>query len=179
MASHQRAVGVFSKAEQAEQSFKQLKAKNFSMEQVSLVAKQPDQEPGTAVEVSDRLGDQNVNTPISVVQDTFAHSSWGFVLVSLTSLALPGIGPILAAGSLGAALVATVAGTGVGAVATNNLITALTDLGIPDAEARVYSDSLLQGDYLVVVEGSGDEIQQAEKVFQEQGIQNWGIYSTT
>ncbi|MBD2020981.1 general stress protein [Leptolyngbya sp. FACHB-36] len=172
-----RAVGVFANQQQAEQSLNELKASGFPMEHVSIVAKQVgEEEQVSGAEVTDRIGDQNVKTPLGVVKDTFAHSSWAFVLVGLTSLALPGIGPILAAGSLGAALAATTVGTGIGALAAHNVVKAFTHLGIPEAQASVYGDRLLQGDYLVMVEGSSDEIQSAEQVFSRQDIQDWGIY---
>jgi hypothetical protein len=174
-----RGLGAFSDQQQTEQSLNQLKESGFPMEQVSVVAKQADEgEQISNVEMSDQIGDQNVKTPLGVVQDTFAHSSWAFVLAGLTSLALPGIGPILAAGSLGAALVATTAGTGVGALATNNLVKALHQIGIPEEQARVYSDRLLQGDYLIMLEGNPDELDRAEEILSNQGIQDWGIYTS-
>jgi hypothetical protein len=73
-------------------------------------------------------------------------------------------------------LVATTASTGVSALATHNVVKALTQYGIPDAQASVYSDRLLQGNYLVMVEGNPDQVQNAEQVFAHQGIQDWGIY---
>ncbi len=175
-----RAFGVFSDPQQAEQSLNELKASGFPMDHVSVVVKQADKDDQLGeVEVSDHIGDQNVKTPLGVVKDTFAASSLGFMLAGLTSLALPGIGPILAAGSLGAALVATTASTGVGALAANHVVKALTQLGIPQAEASVYSDHLIQGDYLVMVEGQQDELQNAEQIFSSQGIQDWGIYTAS
>ncbi|HCF27633.1 MAG TPA: hypothetical protein DEV81_10650, partial [Cyanobacteria bacterium UBA11049] len=74
-------------------------------------------------------------TPTGVVADTLTGATWGSILVGFGSLAIPGIGPIIAAGSVGAALVAGVAGTGIGAAATGALVKALTDIGIPEAEA--------------------------------------------
>jgi hypothetical protein len=35
---------------------------------------------------------------------------------------------------------------------------------------------LHRGDYLIMVEGTDEEIQQAEQVFSQQGIQDWAIY---
>lgn len=175
-----RAFGVFANQQQAEQSLNELNSSGFPMDHVSVVVKQGegnDQLSGAAVR--DRIGEQDVKNPLGVVKDTLAHSSWGFVLVGLTSLALPGIGPILAAGSLGVALVATTAGTGVGALATHNVVKALTDLGLPEAKAGLYSDHLLQGNYLVMVEGTSDDVQSAEQVFRHQGIQDWDIYTAT
>lgn len=176
--NHQkRAVGVLIDRQSAEQSLKELKSSGFSMDKISVIAKDHEQLSGT--ETSDRIGDQNVNTATGAVADTFAHASWGTVLVGLTSLALPGIGPILAAGSLGAALIATTAGTGISAVATGALVDALKGLGIPQGQAESYGDHLHQGHYLVFVEGTDDEIQRAEEVFNRQGIQGWGVYTAS
>lgn len=55
--------------------------------------------------------------------------------MGLTSLTWQGVGPILPVGSLGVALAATTASTGVGALATHNVVKALTRLGIPEAQA--------------------------------------------
>lgn len=165
-----RAIGVFTNQQQAEQC--------FPMDHVSIVAKQAEgEETFKGAEVSDRIGDQNVKTPMGVVKDAFAHSSWAFILAGLTSLALPGIGPVLAAGSLGAALIATTAGMVVGALANRSVEKALTQLGIPEHQANVYGDHLLKGNYLVIVEGDSGQVQSAERIFNHPGIRDWGIYS--
>lgn len=100
------------------------------------------------------------------------------MLVGLGSLAIPGIGPIIAAGSVATALVATVAGTGIEAAAIGGLVRGLTDLGIPEEQARVYSDHLHQGDYLVIVDGTEDEIGRAQAIFSDRGIQDWSVYNS-
>jgi hypothetical protein len=175
-----RALGVFADHHQAEQSLSELKESGFPMDHVSIVVRQADgDEEVKGAEVSDRIGDQDVKTPLGAAKEAFASGSLGFVLVGLGSLALPGIGPLLAAGSLGAALVATTAGAGVGALAARNLAKTFSDLGIPEAKASVYSDRLMQGDCLVMVEGNPDEVQSAEQVFSHQGIQDWGIYAAS
>jgi hypothetical protein len=65
---------------------------------------------------------------------------------SLMGLAIPGIGPILAAGPIVAAL----AGAGAGAVA-GGLIGGLTDLGVEKDEAEIYAESVRRGGSLVTV----------------------------
>ena len=60
--------------------------------------------------------------------------------VSLMGLAIPGIGPILAAGPIVAAL----AGAGAGAVA-GGLIGSLTDIGVEKDEAELYAESVRRG----------------------------------
>lgn len=177
---HKRAFGVFSDPQQAEKVFQELHASGFPMDRISVIVKHRGEgKEISGIEVSDQVGDQSVNTPLGVVKDTFAFSSWGFVLGGLTSLALPGIGPILAAGSLGAALVATTASTGISALAANNLVKTLTELGIPEAQASVYSDRLLQGNYFVMLEGTPEKIDRAGQIFTEQGGQDWGVYTVS
>jgi len=71
----------------------------------------------------------------------------GGLLVGLGALAIPGIGPVIAAGPLLAALT----GAGVGAV-TGGIVGALVDLGIPDEEAGLYSEGLRRGNILVIAQ---------------------------
>ncbi len=170
------AVGVFSSRQTTEQALNELKASGFPMEKVSIIAKDVDEgEKVGSVQTSDRIGNQNVDTS-GAVGDALAASTWGGVLVGLSSLALPGLGAVLAAGSVGVALLSSMAGVAVGAVATNNLVQVLAGLGIPEERARVYSDRLQQGYYLVIVDGTDDEIHRVEEVLKQQGIEYWGVY---
>jgi uncharacterized membrane protein len=75
---------------------------------------------------------------------------------SLAGLAIPGIGPIIAAGPI----VATLAGAGTGAVA-GGLIGGLVDLGVPESDAQYYAESVRRGGALVTVrcdESRADEV---------------------
>ncbi|WP_341529538.1 general stress protein [Nostoc sp. UHCC 0302] len=173
-----RAVGVFANSQEIEQAINELRTANFPVEKVSVIAKDVEQgEQLGEAEISDRIGDQDVNTT-GAVGDTLTATTWGSVLVGLSSLALPGLGAVLAAGSVGVALVTSVAGVAVGAAANQNLVKALTDLGIPEERARVYSDRLQQSYYLLILEGNEAEIHRAEAILREQGIQYWGIYDS-
>jgi hypothetical protein len=176
--NHERAFGVFTGRQQAEQALNQLNASGFAMDNVSVIAKQSEEDDQlSGVAMSDRVGNQSVKTGTGIVQDALTYSTWGTVLVGLTSLAIPGIGPIIAAGSLGAALVAMTGSTGISALSINNLVKALTDLGLSQEQASVYSDRLLQGKYLVILEGSEDQLNQAETIFNEQGVQDWSLHA--
>jgi uncharacterized membrane protein len=175
--NHKRAIGIFPTFEEAEPGLNDLKAAGFPMDHISVIAKQADQEEQIAgVEVSDRIGNQNVETSTGLVKDAVNNATWGTILVGFTSLAIPGAGPFLAAGTLGIALVSSLAGIGLGAAATQALIKALANLGIPDEQARAYSDRLIQGDHLVILDGTDQEIEHAEKILGDRGIQNWSVY---
>ena len=71
------------------------------------------------------------------------------LIASLAGLAIPGVGPVLAAGPLVAALT----GAGVGAVA-GGLVGALTTAGVPQAHARYYEEGVRRGGTLVTVSAS-------------------------
>ncbi len=76
--------------------------------------------------------------------------------LSLAPLAIPGIGPILAAGPIAAALT----GAGLGAV-TGGLIGGLTNLGVPEEEAHYYAEGVRRGGILVTVAAESEA--QAER----------------
>ncbi|MGI0486683.1 signal transduction histidine kinase (STHK), LytS [Pantanalinema rosaneae CENA516] len=176
---HKRAMGVFSTRTASEQALVDLKNSGFPMTQVSIVAKHSDgqQTDVGGATVTDRIGEENAKVPTGVVKDTLAHSAWGTVLVGLTALALPGIGPILTAGSVATAMVASAASTGVSAAATANLVNTLKDMGIPESNASTYSDRLQNGNDLVMIEGNDDDIHRAADVLSQRGIQDWGVYN--
>lgn len=178
VANEKRAVGVFARRQEAEQALNELKASGFSMDKVSLLAKDADQgEQLGEVQISDRIDNQDVNTT-GAVADALNTGVWGSVLVGLSSLAIPGIGAVIAAGSVGAALVTSMAGVAVSVSATNNLVQALVGLGIPEEPARHYSDRLQQSYYLVILDGTDEEIHRAEEIFKERGIQGWNVYDS-
>jgi hypothetical protein len=178
VSSERRAFGVFSSRQEAEHALNELKTSGFPMDNVSMIARdaQQGEEIGGA-ELTPRIGNKDVGGATGVVGEIATESALGAVLVGLGSLAIPGVGPIIAAGSVATALVATVASTGIEAAALGGLVRAISDLGIPEEQARVYSDRLHQGHYLVIVDGTEDEIGRAESIFTDRGIQDWDVYS--
>jgi hypothetical protein len=79
-------------------------------------------------------------------------------------LAIPGIGPIIAAGPI----VATLTGAGVGAVA-GGLIGGLTDMGVSKADAEYYAESVRRGGALVTVRADDSRAERAAEVMREHG----------
>ena len=75
-----------------------------------------------------------------------AIGGFGGLLLGLGALAIPGVGPIIAAGPLAA----TLAGATLGA-ATGGLIGAFTDLGISEEDAQVYVESVRRGGTVLTV----------------------------
>jgi hypothetical protein len=81
------------------------------------------------------------------------------LLVGLGALAIPGIGPIIAAGPIAT----TLAGAGLGA-ATGGLVGALADAGIPEGDAGAYAEGVRRGGTLVTVRVDEDRVSLATEV---------------
>lgn len=175
--NHKRAVGVFSRRRDAEYALNELRDAGFPMDRISIIARdveRGDRMAGT--EVSDRIDDNKADE--GAATGAAAGGALGALtglLVGLGAVAIPGIGPVMLAGATATALATTLSGTAIGAVA-GGLIGALIGLGIPEERARVYSDRVSRGDYLVMLEGTEADIQRAETVLNHRGIQEWGIY---
>lgn len=178
VSNQNRAIGVALNHQEVDSILEKLQSANFPLNQVSVIAKdlQPnDQFEG--VETSDHLAGQSTENPTGLPADGVTTATWSTLLVGLTSLSIPGAGPILAAGTLGVSLITGLAGIGMGVVANNNLIQAFKNLGVPEEKARLYSDRLIQGNYLILLEGTEDEINRASQAFSQGGIHGWGVYS--
>ncbi|WP_426956343.1 general stress protein [Muricoccus radiodurans] len=81
------------------------------------------------------------------------------LLAGIGALAIPGFGPIVAAGWLVAALT----GAGAGAAA-GGLIGSLTGAGVEEADAHVYSEGVRRGGSLVTVRADESRIQMVETI---------------
>jgi hypothetical protein len=68
------------------------------------------------------------------------------LLIGLGALAIPGVGPIVAAGPV----LASLTGAGIGA-ATGGLLGALVEWGIPESEAGYYTEAVRRGGTMVAV----------------------------
>ncbi len=152
----------------------------FSLNQVSIIAKNTDGQGIGGVDV-----DRNVGTGNKADDGAKAGAATGGVLGGLTgllvglgTLAIPGIGPVIAGGAVATALATTLTGGAIGAAA-GSIVGALVGLGIPEDKARVYSDRFQRGDYLVILDGTEAEIQQAEAILKHRGIEEFAIYDAT
>jgi hypothetical protein len=89
-------------------------------------------------------------------------------LVGIGALAIPGLGPFIAAGPIMAAL----AGAGVGG-AVGGLTGALIGMGIPEYEAKRYEGRVKDGGILLSVHSeTSDEIKRAKEILERTGAQD-------
>jgi hypothetical protein len=84
------------------------------------------------------------------------------LLAGIGALAIPGLGPFIAAGPIMAALSGVAVGGAVGGITG-----ALIGLGIPEIEAKQYEGKIAAGNVLVSVHvNNGDERDVAKKIFE-------------
>ena len=89
-------------------------------------------------------------------------------LIGIGSLAIPGVGPFIAAGPIMAAL----GGAAVGA-AVGGLTGALVGLGIPEYEAKQYDGKIRKGNMLISVHTEdGKEVSRAKEIFKRDGAED-------
>ena len=90
------------------------------------------------------------------------------LLAGIGALAIPGVGPFIAAGPI----MATLAGLGVGG-AVGGLIGALVGMGIPEYEAKRYAGRIKEGGVLLSVHcDTSEEIKEAKELLKQTGAQD-------
>jgi heat induced stress protein YflT len=87
----------------------------------------------------------------------------GGLLAGLGMIAIPGIGPVVAAGWLIATAVGAVGGAAVGAAA-GGIIGSLTNAGVDEREANLYAEGVRRGGTLVAARVDDDEVLKAQEV---------------
>ncbi len=98
--------------------------------------------------------------------------SLGF-LVGIGALAIPGVGPLIAAGPLLAALSGAAAGATVGGIAGG-----LIGLGMPEIEAKRYENRIAEGNILIsVFAETGDDVSRAKLILKNAGAEDISVTS--
>lgn len=154
---------VFNEPRHAEMALNEMKSAGFTPDQISVVAKDTG-ETKSMVEHSDMEGAETTGIGTGALLGGLTGGIAGW-LVGIGALAIPGIGPIVAAG----ALATTLGGAAVGAVA-GGLIGALVGAGIPEEDARGYETHVREGRILITAQAStGQQAQQARDAFAQHG----------
>lgn len=161
MASNKAVIGLLSNQEQAERVVSELQAAGFSGNDISILF--PDKQ-GTR----DFAAEKHTKAPEGAVAGAGAGGAIGGtlgLLAGIGALAIPGVGPLIAAGPIMAALSGAAAGAAVG-----GLTGALVGMGIPEIEAKQYEGKVKSGSILVSVHVDED----AERARAKQILQNAG-----
>ncbi|NGZ77017.1 YsnF/AvaK domain-containing protein [Saccharibacillus alkalitolerans] len=151
-----KVVGVFLTEREASEAVEDLKRYGYSGDDISIIAKNRKD--------TEALNEQTgTKAPEGAAGGAAAGGILGGVgglLAGLGALAIPGIGPLLAAGPIAT----TLAGIAVGATG-GGLVGGLIGLGIPEDEARSYDEHVGGGRLLVIVEAGEGHRTEVENIF--------------
>lgn len=137
------AYGIYNDRASFENALNALKAAEFRNSDISVILPERDRT------TKDLAHEINTKTPEGIATGAGAGAAAGGVLgwlVGIGAIAIPGLGPLVAAGPVVAAL----AGAGA-AGATGGLVGGLIGAGIPEVEAKRYAGRIREGGYLISV----------------------------
>ena len=150
--------------DQADRIVDQLKTANFSNNDISALFA----DKGTS---HDFAHEKNTKAPEGAVAGAGTGGVIGGALgwiAGIGALAIPGVGPFIAAGPIVAALSGAAIGAAVGGIAGG-----LIGLGIPEMEAKRYEGKIKAGNILISVHTeNSEEITRAKDIFTKAGAQD-------
>lgn len=149
---------------QAEQIVQQLQLAGFSANDISVLMADKGGTRDFAVQ-------HNTKAPEGAATGATTGAVLGGVagwLAGIGTLAIPGLGPLIAAGPIMAALSGAAAGGAVGGI-TGSLI----GMGIPEFEAKKYEGRVNSGSVLISVHSeNGTETDKAKRIFEAAGAED-------
>jgi hypothetical protein len=156
--------GIYQSVRQAEQAVDRLLAAGYTNDAISVLL--PDNQ-STKEFAHEKNTKAPEGTATGVTTGGVVGGTLG-LLAGIGALAIPGVGPFIAAGPIMGAL----AGLGVGG-AVGGLIGALVGMGIPEFEAKRYEGRIKDGGVLLSVHcDTSDQIKRAKELIKETGAQD-------
>jgi hypothetical protein len=157
---------TFDNYSDATNAVRDLEAIGIPHDDISIVSSEKNRGSGDGNHLSDATSNADLDKDGDVSRGASTGAAIGGVgglLAGLGLIAIPGLGPIVAAGWL----ISTVAGAGIGAAggaATGGIVGALKSAGHSEEDANVYAESVRRGGTLVSVRVPDGQASQAEAV---------------
>ncbi|MBL8212592.1 MAG: hypothetical protein JNK87_17895 [Bryobacterales bacterium] len=158
-------LAVFDTPASADTAVRELTSVGVDRSDISVIAHDRDKryESTTGFDTGDRKTTDGTTVGENVAGGALFGGLGGLAL-GLAALAIPGIGPVVAAGPLAT----TLAGAAIGA-AGGGIIGALKDAGVPDDEADLYAESVRRGGTLVTVHCDSDRANEISRILDRNG----------
>jgi hypothetical protein len=155
--SEQSVVGVYKTMDEAEHAAEALDRAKFPVNQITLVTK----------DISTEKKVHGYVTACDVSKQGAKQGAWlgGIfgLLVGTALLWIPGVGPVVVAGSLASTLLGGVEGALAGS-ALGGILSGLAAWGISKQHILKYEEVVKAGQFLVVAHGSADDVKKAQQV---------------
>ena len=161
---HMAVFGIYATPGTAEAAVDHLLAKGFTNEDISVLL--PDDE-STKAFAHEKHTKAPEGTATGVTTGGVVGGTLG-LLAGIGALAIPGVGPLIAAGPI----MATLAGVGIGGT-VGGIVGALVGMGIPEFEAKRYEGAVKDGGTLLSVHcDTSEEIDAAKVSLKETGARD-------
>jgi hypothetical protein len=151
-------VGLFERPQDAERAITALESAGFVQDEISALAQDRiikehlDEQEIEQVEVTTGLGAIGGS----------AIGGLAGLLAGVGVIAIPGIGPVLAAGALASTLAGVVVGGSAG-----GLVGALVGMGLPGEDANFYAEGVKRQGVLIAVQSEGGHTSLAESIMKQ------------
>ena len=156
--------GIFLTRSKAESAVDALKAEGFSNSELSVLLPENTGSEEVATEQSTKAPE---GAAVGVGSGAAVGGALGW-LVGAGALAIPGIGPVIAAGPI----VATLAGIGIGC-ALGGFAGTLVGMGISEYDAKKYEGQVRKGGILIAARcETSEQVQRSKRVLQDSGAQD-------
>lgn len=158
-------IGVFNEVNSAERAINDLKLAGFTPNSISIITRDPGASTSTDV-VTETEGNEAAKGAVTgAVGGGTLGAVLGWLLAGGAAVLIPGVGPIIAAGVLGATVTGALVGGSIGSIAS-----ALAGSGIPEEHAQEYEEHVRGGRTLVsAIVPNGMMLQSARDIFERNG----------
>lgn len=164
MAKNKAVLGLYRSREAAEDGVDRLRTEGFSRENVSMLLPEDFGSQDLAHEKSSKAPE---GATAGAGSGAVIGGTLGW-LVGVGTLAIPGLGPLIAAGPI----VGMLAGAGAGGAA-GGILGGLIGMGIPEYEAKLYEGRIREGGILISVHcEDSEEVKRAKKILDQSGAED-------
>lgn len=156
-------VRLFDDVAIAREGVEDLLAAGFEQQHITLMAYDPHGDYTSLLDKPEIAGDAGEETAAGAGIGALIGGIGG-LLLGFGALTITGIGPIVAAGPIAAALL----GAGTGAT-VGGLVGLLVESDVDEGQAQLYAEGVRRGGTLVVVQADAEEAQRAEQILERRG----------
>jgi hypothetical protein len=152
-------IGIYDNHELAVNAVQQLKDASYPVSQLSILGLSATE----TVDEEMHISPKNPIKPAGLGVGTVAGTAIG-ILTGIGIFAIPGLGFLYGAG----AIVGAVAGFDFGLIG-GGIATVLATVGVSNDNAKKYHEALEQGKFIVVADGSEEDVNRAKNILSEHG----------